>query len=226
MPMSNSEMIIGSGAVRARALPRMRENFKGLKTGFSCGLGNPDCEMFKNKERYLNSLSTVANNQIKSMPGSAVGGLRSADGNAGFGFSTGPLQVTGNNQSALFKAVNADPDVTSANAQKSVLTANSNLTRITNNRVVGADYILSMRNADMENFRGNTFFPEDEMEPFLRTGNIMDYSKENFNNRCSRENMTRRTVSKPQFRNKMIEQYITKIPATKGGGLRAQYGLK
>jgi hypothetical protein len=222
--MSNDEMIIGSGTVRARG---SRETFKGVKGGgFSCGLGNEDCEMFKsrggNNFQRLRSVSSGSS-------GGSAGGMFERPANTGGVYfpPTGPRFYGGNNAFDLMKGSRADKQVIAANNQKQVLTSNSDQTIFTSKRVSGGNKISAYRDLlrSRENFTGKTFDPDALTETFKRSGAIGDYSVEKFTNKCGRENMARRGVVQPQVRNKMNEQYMTKIPATKGGGLRAQYGL-
>jgi len=216
MSMPEKKVMFGGGTLRSRGSYENREQFKGgIRTsGFSCGLGNQNCDMFRAREGFQVSTEEPLTGSL----------FNSQQRNSGTFFGNlGPKNVSGS--PVLTVLSESEKQKIAQLNQLSNLTKNSDLTNFTNNRIVGGQMISDMRDSNSENFRGRTFFPRDEMEPFVRTGNIMDYSKENFNNRCSRENMARRNVYQPQTRNKMIEQYMTKIPATKGGGLRAQYGL-
>lgn len=202
-----NELVIGSGGVRkpgeffTSAIRRKsaREGYRGLESGFSCGLGT-DCQLPQRKENYGNgSFAPGAIRAGNGMGGAYVGNLS-------------PAQYSGNIAADLMNAARADPSKVKANRDAQDLTSKSDLKMKIDNRVMGAAAIAAMREGK-ESFNRQkldlSVLAKKPEEMFKRQGTIESASSkvERFN-------------KKPTLN----EQYMKKVSG-KGVSLRAQYGL-
>jgi hypothetical protein len=121
----NNELIIGAGGVRkpgeffTRAIRRKgtREGYKGLESGFSCGLGT-DCALpGQRRENYIDNGGFVA------------GGLKSNNNGMGGAYTgnLGPASFSGNLASDLANAANADARKTKIARDAQDVTSKSDL---------------------------------------------------------------------------------------------------
>jgi hypothetical protein len=202
------ELVIGSGGVQrpgeffTSAIRRKgaREGYKGLESGFSCGLGT-DCTLPQKKERYGNN-------------GFVPGATRVSNGNMGGAFTgnLSPAQYSGNLAADMSASAMANKAAVSRNRAAQDVTSKSDLRQKIEKRVAGGSMIANMREGK-ESFNRKKLdlsaLEIKQAEEFKRRGTISDYSSkvENFNKR-------------PTVR----EQYMRKVGG-KGVSLRAQYGL-
>ena len=205
----NNELIIGAGGVRkpgeffTRAIRRKgtREGYKGLESGFSCGLGT-DCALpGQRRENYIDNGGFVA------------GGLKTGNNGMGGAYTgnLGPASFSGNLASDLANAANADPKKTKIARDAQDVTGKSDLRIKGEMRAIGGNMIANARDGRMENFNRQKLdlsaLEIKKEEGFAPKGSITDYSREGFKRMP-----------------KMNEQYMKKVSG-KGVSLRAQYGL-
>ena len=211
------ELIIGAGAVRGgageyfmngirRKNGRRTEHYKGVDTGFSCGLGGcQEVEPFAAATRtFQNSRARLANMRASIAP---VGTMPSESGVV----RRSPMQASGNLAADLLRMRLTDPVESQQLAAKSDMIANTDLSRIVDQKVYQAAGLVAKREGEpykrREMFTGQKMKLEEE--PYRRrvagqqrvpvrrverftTGTLAEHSKEieTFNRR--RENMTMR----------------------------------
>lgn len=205
----DNKLIIGAGGVRkpgeyfTRAIRRKsaREGYRGLESGFSCGLGT-DCALpGQRRENYGDNGGFVA------------GGLKTDNNGMGGAFygNLGPSFNSGNVALDLVNSANADPRKTRIARDAQDVSKSSNLRVKGDTRAIAADQLTNLRNKSNEKFNRKkldlSVLNIEKKEGFAPKGSIGDYSREGFKKMP-----------------KMNEQYMKKVSG-KGASLRAQYGL-
>lgn len=211
MSSKDDEMILSGGGVRPRGeffrnniRPKGRsETFKNVSTGFSCGLGNENCELFK-----------VRGAQPRRVERFVPGGLRgSANGMGGaFVGNLGPRQFSGNAAADLADASKVNLAAAEKARAARDLTSKSDQRMVGEARVQFGQAIANKRKQQREGFRGKTV-------------SVLKEEKEKFAPKRSIEQASLR-VEKFTPKSRVNEQYMKKVSgASKSRGFRSQYGM-
>lgn len=214
MSQRKDDELIVSGAVRPRGeffrnniRPKggRKETFKGVATGFSCGLGNDDCELFK-----VRGGARPTQRMERFVPG----GLRMGDNMGGaFVGNLGPRQFSGNAAADLSAAGKVDLAAAERARQARDITSKSDQRMVGEARAQFGAAIANQRDAAREGFRGKTL-------------SAKDLEKEEFGRRRGIAQAARKVEGFAPKRNQMSEQYMRKVNPTKASkGFRAQYGM-
>lgn len=210
MSSKDDEMILSGGGVRSRGeffkkniRPKGRsETFKNVSTGFSCGLGNEECELFKARGA-----------QSKKVERFVPGGLHSKSSAMGGAFvgNLGPRKFSGNAAADLSDSRKVNLAAAEKARAARDLTSKSDQRMVGEARVQFGQALANKRKQQREGFRGKTLkIVEEDKEKFAKRS-IEDVSVkvENFAPKSS-----------------MKEQYMKKISgAPKAKGFRNQYGM-
>ena len=214
MSKNDDEMILSGGAVRSRGeffrsniRPKGKsETFKNVSTGFSCGLGNEECELFKTR-------GGAAPRRIERfVPGGLRGAGAGAMGGAFVG-NLGPRQFSGNAAADFSDASKVNLKAAEKARAARDLTSKSDQRMVGEARVQFGAAVGNKRAQQREGFRGKTLtFEEDKKEKFAKKS-IADAS-------------LRVEKYGPAKRSHVSEQYMKKVSSgSKAGGFRSQYGV-
>lgn len=213
MSKNDDEMILSVGAVRGRGeffrnniRPKGRsETFKNVSTGFSCGLGNEECELFKTR-------GGAAPRRVERF---VPGGLHAAGGMGGaFVGNLGPRQFSGNAAADFSDASKVNLKAAEKARAARDLTSKSDQRMVGEARVQFGAAIGKKRAQQREGFMGKTMTLE------------KDEKKEMFANKSIADASLRIEKYGPVKRSHVSEQYMKKVSGSgKAGGFRSQYGF-
>jgi hypothetical protein len=182
-----------------------RETFKGVSTGFSCGLGNEECELFKTRGggpapvRRRESFVPGGLHPGSNMGGAFVGNL-------------GPRQFSGNASADLSAAGKVDIKAAEKARQARDVTSKSDQRMVGEARARFGAAVANKREGAREGFRGQTMSADLEEEGFKSRRGIAQAAK--------------RVEGFAPKRSQMSEQYMRKVaPSSQPKGFRAQYGM-
>ena len=214
MSQQKDDELIVTGGIRPRGeffrnniRPKggRKETFKGVATGFSCGLGNEECELFKAR-----SGAPLMGRKERFVPG----GLRSSNGMGGaFVGNLGPRQFSGNASADLSAAGKVDLQAAEKARQARDVTSKSDQRMVGEARAKFGAAIANKRDAAREGFRGKTL-------------SAKDLEKEDFRKRRGIAQAAKKVEGFAPKRSQMSEQYMRKVTPSKGAkGFRSQYGM-
>jgi hypothetical protein len=215
MSQHKKDELIVSGGVRPRGeffrnniRPNggRRETFKGVSTGFSCGLGNEECELFKTRGGRPAP--------VRRREGFVPGGLHPGSNMGGaFVGNLGPRQFSGNASADLSAAGKVDIRAAERARQARDVTSKSDQRLVGEARARFGAAVASKREAGREGFRGKTM-------------SAADLEKEGFKSRRGIAQAAKKVEGFAPKRSQMSEQYMRKVtPGSKPKGFRAQYGM-
>lgn len=213
MSKKDDEMILSVGAVRGRGeffrnniRPKGRsETFKNVSTGFSCGLGNEECELFKTR-------GGAAPRRVERF---VPGGLHGANGMGGaFVGNLGPRKFSGNAAADFSDASKVNLKAAEKARAARDLTSKSDQRMVGEARVQFGAAIGNKRAQQREGFRGKTLTFDDEKKEKFAKKSIADASL-----RIEKYGPARK-------RSHVSEQYMKKVSGSgKASGFRSQYGV-